>query len=30
MVIANFDWSFPELLNTKTEEPNTLSLINLK
>jgi len=30
MVIANFDWPFPELLNTKTQEPNTLSLINLK
>ena len=30
MVIANFDWPFPELLNTKADEPNTLSLINLK
>jgi DNA-binding beta-propeller fold protein YncE len=30
MVIANFDWPFPELLNTKTQEPNTLSVINLK
>ena len=30
MVVANFDWPFPELLNTKASEPNTLSLINLK
>ena len=30
MVIANFDWPFPELLNTKADEPNTLSIINLK
>ena len=30
MVIANFDWPFPELLNTETNEPNTLSVINLK
>ena len=30
MVIANFDWPFPELLNTKSEKPGTLSLINLK
>ena len=30
MVIANFDWPFPELLNTKADEPNTLSVINLK
>ena len=30
MVIANFDWPFPELLNTETGEPNTLSVINLK
>jgi hypothetical protein len=30
MVIANFDWPFPELLNIKADEPNTLSVINLK
>ena len=30
MVIANFDWPFPELLNTQADEPNTLSVINLK
>ena len=30
MVIANFDWPFPELLNSKTDEPHTLSVINLK
>jgi DNA-binding beta-propeller fold protein YncE len=30
MVIANFDWPFPELLNTKTDKPHTLSVINLK
>jgi len=30
MVIANFDWPFPELLNSVTSEPNTISVINLK
>jgi hypothetical protein len=30
MVIANFDWPFPELLNTGFSSPNTLSVINLK
>jgi sugar lactone lactonase YvrE len=30
MVIANFDWPFPELLNTGFGKPNTLSVINLK
>jgi len=30
MVIANFDWPFPELLNTQFGPPNTLSVINLK
>ena len=30
MVIANFDWAFPELLNTESSPPNTLSVINLK
>jgi sugar lactone lactonase YvrE len=30
MIIANFDWAFPELLNTQTGPPNTLSVINLK
>ena len=30
IVIANFDWSFPELLNTGFSKPNTLSVINLK
>jgi sugar lactone lactonase YvrE len=30
MVIANFDWPFPELLNSAIDEPHTLSVINLK
>ena len=30
MVIANFDWAFPELLNTKSDKPDTLSVIHLK
>ena len=30
MVIANFDWPFPQLLNSETSEPNTLSVINLQ
>ncbi len=30
LVIANFDWPFPELINTKTDKPNSLSVINLK
>jgi len=30
MVIANFDWPFPELLNSEADEPNTLSIINLR
>ena len=30
LVIANFDWPFPELLNSKFGPPNTISVINLK
>jgi len=30
MIIANFDWPFPELLNTEFGPPNTISVINLK
>jgi sugar lactone lactonase YvrE len=30
MIIANFDWAFPELLNTESSPPNTISVINLK
>ena len=30
LIIANFDWPFPELLNTKASPPNTISVINLK
>ncbi|MCL2709609.1 MAG: hypothetical protein FWE95_01915 [Planctomycetaceae bacterium] len=30
MIIANFDWPFPELLNTEFNSPGTISVINLK
>ncbi|MDR1963753.1 MAG: hypothetical protein LBQ50_08235, partial [Planctomycetaceae bacterium] len=30
LIIANFDWPFPELLNTASEEPSTLSVIELE
>ncbi|MGL4942785.1 MAG: hypothetical protein ACRC46_06305 [Thermoguttaceae bacterium] len=30
MIIANFDWTFPGLRNTKFDEPNTLSVIDLE
>ena len=30
MVVANFDWPFPELLNSGFGPPNTISVINLK
>jgi len=30
MVISNFDWPFPELINSEYGLPNTLSVINLK
>ncbi|MDR1290188.1 MAG: hypothetical protein LBK06_03205 [Planctomycetaceae bacterium] len=29
MIIVNFDWPFPGLVNTKFDEPSTLSLIEL-
>ncbi|MDR3181473.1 MAG: SMP-30/gluconolactonase/LRE family protein [Planctomycetaceae bacterium] len=29
MIIVNFDWDFPELLNTKSDDPSTLSVIEL-
>ncbi|MDR2441541.1 MAG: hypothetical protein LBE12_19440 [Planctomycetaceae bacterium] len=30
LIIANFDWPFPELLNTASDEPSTLSVIELE
>jgi len=30
MIIANFDWPFPELLNTEFGPPHTISIIDLK
>ncbi|MGL6195518.1 MAG: hypothetical protein ACRC2T_11930 [Thermoguttaceae bacterium] len=30
LILANFDWAFPELLNTETDIPATLSVIELK
>ncbi|MDR0870815.1 MAG: SMP-30/gluconolactonase/LRE family protein [Planctomycetaceae bacterium] len=30
MIIVNFDWDFPELLNTKSDDPSTLSVIELE
>jgi sugar lactone lactonase YvrE len=29
MIIVNFDWPFPELLNTASDDPSTLSVIEL-
>ncbi|GHT22594.1 hypothetical protein FACS189419_05380 [Planctomycetales bacterium] len=29
MIIVNFDWPFPELLNTASDDPSTLSIIEL-
>jgi hypothetical protein len=30
LVLVNFDWPFPELLNTKSDDPSTLSVIELE
>lgn len=30
LIIANFDWTFPGLKNTKTQSPHTLSVIELE
>jgi DNA-binding beta-propeller fold protein YncE len=30
LILVNFDWPFPELLNTKSEDPATLSVIELE
>ena len=30
LIIVNFDWPFPELLNTESDDPSTLSVIELE
>jgi DNA-binding protein H-NS len=30
MIIVNFDWPFPELINTASDDPSTLSVIELQ
>ncbi|MDR3196732.1 MAG: hypothetical protein LBU34_02585 [Planctomycetaceae bacterium] len=30
LIVVNFDWPFPELLNTASDEPSTLSVIELE